>query len=94
MDKIACKDCKVIPRESLTSQYRIIVADIWIKIKVRAKRKIINQKIKWWNLKGEKLELFKEKLVKDITTNINSDPNLMWDTATKYIKNIAKEVLG
>ena len=50
-----------------------MVADIRIKIKVRAKRKIINPKIKWWNLKGEKLELFKEKLVKDMTTNIDSD---------------------
>ena len=26
--------------------------------------------------------------------NIDGDPNLMWDTATKCIKNIAKEVLG
>ena len=51
VDKIACKDCKVIPGESLTSQHRIMVADIRIKIKVRAKRKIINPKIKWWNLK-------------------------------------------
>ena len=94
MDKIACKDCKVVPGESLTSQHRIMVADIRIKIKVRAKRKIINPKIKWWNLKGEKLELFKEKLVKDMTTNIDSDPNLMWNMATKCIKNVAKEVLG
>ena len=29
-----------------------------------------------------------------MTTNIDSDPNLMWDTATKCIKNIAKEVQG
>ena len=72
-----------------------MVADIQIKIKVRAKRKIINPKIKWsWNLKREKLELFKEKLVKDMTTNIDSDPSLMWDMKTKCIKNIAKEILG
>ena len=44
VDKIACKDCKVIPGESLTSQHRIMVADIRIKIKVRAKCKIINPK--------------------------------------------------
>ena len=94
MDKIACKDCKVIPGESLTSRHRIMVADIWIKTKSREKRKIINPKIKWWNLKGEKLELFKEKLVKDMTTSIDSDPSLIWDMATKCIKNIAKEVLG
>ena len=29
-----------------------------------------------------------------MTTNIDSDPNLMWDMTTKCIKNIAKEVLG
>ena len=28
-----------------------------------------------------------------MTTNIESDPNLMWDTTTKYIKNVAKEIL-
>ena len=54
VDKIACKDCKVILGESLTSQHRIMVTDIRIKIKVRAKRKIINPKIKRWNLKKEK----------------------------------------
>ena len=46
------------------------------------------------NLKEEKLELFKEKLVKDMTMNIDSDPSLMWNMATKCIKNIAKDVLG
>ena len=51
MDKIACQNCKVILEESLTSQYRIMITDIQIKIKVRAKRKIINPKIKWWYLK-------------------------------------------
>ena len=94
MDKIACKDCKVIPGESLTSHHRIMVTDIRIKIKVRTKRKIINSKIKSWNLKGEKLELFKGKLVKDMTMNIDSDSSLMWDMVTKCIKNIAKKVLG
>ena len=29
-----------------------------------------------------------------MTRNIDSDPNLMWDMTTKYIKNIAKEILG
>ena len=61
MDKIACKDCKVIPGESLTLQHRIMVADIRIKIKVRAKRKIINPKSKWWNLKREKIRRENEK---------------------------------
>ena len=54
-----------------------MVADIWIKIKFRVKYKTINSKIKWWNLKGEKLELFKEKLVRVMTMNINSDPSLI-----------------
>ena len=70
-----------------------MVADIWVKMKFRAKHKIINLRIKWWNLKEEKLELFKKKLVREMITNIDSDPNLIWDKATKYIKNVAKEVL-
>ena len=47
VDKIACKDCIVIPRDSLTSQYWIMVADIWIKKKVRAKCQMTTPKIKW-----------------------------------------------
>ena len=62
-------------------------------MKSRTKNKIINPRIKLWNLKGKKLELFKEKLVKEMTTNINSDPNLMWDKVTKCIKHVAKELL-
>ena len=41
-DRLTCKDCKVIPGESLTTQHRIMVMDIKIKKQYRARKEKIN----------------------------------------------------
>ena len=40
MDSRCCKDCKVIPEESVTTQHRVVVLDICIK---RWKEEILNK---------------------------------------------------
>ena len=53
VDRLSCKDCKVIPGESLTTQHRVLVLDICIKKWKRKANINHGKKIRWWNLKGE-----------------------------------------
>ncbi|TQD70292.1 hypothetical protein C1H46_044169 [Malus baccata] len=60
-DRITCKDCKVIPGESLANQYCLLVMDVHIKI-VRKKNKTWKcPRTRWWNLKGEKTSHFQRE---------------------------------
>ncbi|KAM1648399.1 hypothetical protein ACFX2K_009799 [Malus domestica] len=58
-----CKDCKVIPGESVANQHRLLVMDVHIK-RGRQKNKTWKcPRTRWWNLKEEKQAIFKEKLI-------------------------------
>ena len=65
IDRLTCKDCKVIPGESITLQHRLLVLDMAMKKQLRKMRDIKSSKIRWWNLKGEKVEMFREKMLKE-----------------------------
>ena len=67
IDRLTCKDCKVIPGESITSQYRLLVLDVAMKKQLRKIRDIKSSRIRWWNLKWEKVEMFREKILKEAT---------------------------
>ena len=53
VDRLTCKDYKVIPGESLTSQHRLTILDVGMKKNLRKINDIRNPRIRWWNLKGE-----------------------------------------
>ena len=94
LEKSICKDCKVIPGESLTTQHRLMVLDVRIKKWKRKKRGINYTKIRWWNLKNEKLAKFRDKLKNEGKWNLEEDTNVMWNEMVGCIKRVAKEVLG
>jgi len=47
-------DCKVNPKESLTTQHRVLVMDVRIKIGMKRRSHTEAPWITWWYLKGEK----------------------------------------
>jgi hypothetical protein len=61
-DKQACLDCKVIPRESVVPQHNLVVVDFrfWISTHRDKQAKIARKK--WWKLKGESYEVFRERV--------------------------------
>jgi hypothetical protein len=92
-DRLCCKDCKVIPGESLTTQHRLLVLDLQIKT---LRKKLTVPKIvrtKWWNLKT-KQGSFKEKVLGDSCWDFIGSANEMWDTVASYLRRVAKEMLG
>ena len=89
-----CKNCKVIPGESLTTQHRVLVLDIIIKNQLRKRKENNNPRTRWWNLKGENLEHFKGKVLKEDVWTLDEEPNTMWNKVAVCIRGHAKEVLG
>ena len=93
-DRLICKDCKVIPGESLSTQHRLMVLDI--SIKKWSRKTNVNKRLrtKWWNLKGDNLIHFKDKIIKEDIWSIDNETNTMWNSMSSCIKKVAKDVLG
>ena len=93
-DRITCKDCKVIPGESVANQHRLLVMDVHIK-RVRQKNKTWKcPRTRWWNLKEEKQAIFKEKVITQCVWDREGEASQMWDSMASCIRKVAKEVLG
>ena len=94
-DRRLCTNCKVIPGHGVTTQHRLLVLDVQIK-GIRSKRRTIpNPKIKWWQLKGEKRETFKRKLLlEEGVWESQESANIMWKNMAKKVEIVAKEILG
>ena len=93
-DRNICKDCKVIPGESLATQHRLIVLDIKFKYKKFINKKHNTPKIKWWNLKDQNKKItFQKDALEIINWNLEEVDNT-WENVTNQIKEIAKRVLG
>ncbi|XP_075086377.1 uncharacterized protein LOC142169074 [Nicotiana tabacum] len=93
-DKGLCEDCKVIPRENLTTQHRPLVMDIRILIKRKKKFVWGQPRIRWGSLiKDTALDL-EGKLATMRALKSGGDANGMWATMADCIREAAREVLG
>ena len=77
-DKMCCKDCKVIPGESVATQHRLLVLDTCFPEKQKRFRQTLEPRIRWWKLKGKEVENFKEKLSQKASWSIDDDIETMW----------------
>ena len=92
-DRLCCKDCKVIPGECLTTQHRLLVLDVHVRKWKRANRIKQNSRIRWWDLKGEKQLIFKEKLSGRREWNGEGEANQMWREMATALRSTVKVVL-
>lgn len=87
------KNCKVIPGECAISQHRIVVMDMTFRQKSRPKPERVPEITKWWLLKGEKAEEFRQEL-ESVTINMEDDVNTMWKQLVLYIMKAGNKILG
>ncbi|MDL1135817.1 hypothetical protein PS057_20960 [Yersinia pestis] len=93
-DRLACKDCKVIPGESLTSQHRLLIIDVQLLRWTRKKKLYRCSRTKWWNLKGDKQLALRERVLEEDVWATDESANNMWDKVAECIRRVGKEVLG
>ncbi|XP_070020328.1 uncharacterized protein [Nicotiana sylvestris] len=93
-DRRWCEDCKVIPGETLATQYQLLVMDIGITIK-RKKRSVRGRpRIRWGSLTEDKAQELAGRLSAMGAWRSSGDANTMWSTMADSIKKEATEVLG
>jgi hypothetical protein len=68
-----CMDCKVIPGECVVTQHKILVADFYFHVCVRRDRGMKITRTRWWKLKGDVSQVFKNKVIAEGSWNKGED---------------------
>lgn len=91
-----CLDYRVISRESLIIQHRVLVMDV--RIDGRAKRRSHTgaSQFKWWHFKGEKQWIFQHKILGGRVLTTTRKYTYKWyvNKMTQEIRKVAKETLS
>ena len=93
-DKRACLGCNVILGECVVSQHKLLVADFRFQVRVRRDKQTKIERTKWWKLKGETSEVFRERVIKESFWKEEEDINNMWEKMATNIRKVASEVCG
>ena len=64
-DKRTCMHCKVIPRECVVAQHKLVVADFRFLLHARGNKQAKVARTKWWKLEGKALKVYKEKVIEE-----------------------------
>ncbi|GMP25038.1 hypothetical protein CsSME_00002089 [Camellia sinensis var. sinensis] len=94
VDCLKCNDCKVIPGESLVSQHRILVLDLCFRGQYQARKDGGRRRTRWWDLKGDKLEILQNRMDKEGTWDLEGDANTKRNLMANCMRRISREVLG
>ena len=87
-------DCKVIPGECVMVQHKLVVADFLLHSCVLEDKGVQITRTKWWKLKGEDQQTFKERLIAEGPWSEDGDVDSMWAKMVTHIRKVAREVLG
>jgi hypothetical protein len=85
-------DCKVIPEECVVSQHKLVVAVFRFQVRVRRDKLANIARTKWWILKGDTIEVFKKRTIKDGTWKEEVDTNNMWEKIATCIRKVVLEL--
>ena len=92
-----CRNCKVLPSEAITTQHRILIADLVVK-KTRQRRAAGRKRIRWWILNDEETkEKFRRNLVErlsNIDEATTENVEQWWEEITEQIKKCGEELCG
>jgi hypothetical protein len=86
-------DCKVILGECVVTQHKLLVAYFCFQVCVWRDRDTKITKTKWWKLKGDASQVFKDKVITDGLWNTGKDADSMWNEKSTHIWNVTIEVL-
>jgi hypothetical protein len=88
-DRRACFDCKVLPRECVVPQHKLVVADFRFRVRVHRDKRPKIARTKWWKLRGEAAQTFKERMLDEGPWEEGEDANDMWLKMTTYVRKVA-----
>ncbi|XP_070031069.1 uncharacterized protein [Nicotiana tomentosiformis] len=92
-DRGLCKDCKVILGETIATQHRLLVMDVYIMIKRKRRSVRGRARIRWRALTKDKAQELEGRLLAMGAWRSSGDAGTMWTTMTNCIREAAREVL-
>ncbi|XP_071699642.1 uncharacterized protein [Rutidosis leptorrhynchoides] len=93
-----CKDCKVLPAFTCSSQHRFLVMDLVTRGRVGRRARVVQHRILWKDLHGVKAETFRATVTERLSvegdnvapTNVDQ----IWNRMASIIREVEKEALG
>jgi hypothetical protein len=89
-----CMDCKVIHGECVITQHKLLVTDFYFQVCVRRDRGMKITRTRWWKLKRDVSQVFKNRVIAEGPWNECEDADNMWKEMATHIRNVAIEVFG
>uniref|UniRef100_A0A8I7BC79 Endonuclease/exonuclease/phosphatase domain-containing protein n=1 Tax=Hordeum vulgare subsp. vulgare TaxID=112509 RepID=A0A8I7BC79_HORVV len=83
-----------IPQESVVPQHKLVVADFRFRIRVQRDKRAKVARTKWWKLKGEASQAFRERVIKEGPWEEGGDANMMWTSMATFLRKVAVEEFG
>jgi hypothetical protein len=90
-DRHACLDCKVIPRECVVPQHKLMAEDSRFTVRLQQSKRVQAPRTKWWKLKEEITKTFKDGVFKEGPWHEGGDANSMWMKMNTCIRKVALE---
>jgi hypothetical protein len=89
-----CMDCKVIHDECVITQHKLLVADFCFQVCVRRDRGMKITRTRWWKLKGDVSQVFKNRIITEGSLNRSEDTDNIWKEMATHIRKVAMEMFG
>jgi hypothetical protein len=94
-NRYACFDCKVLlPGECVVPQHKLVVADFRFQVRVHRDKRTKIARTKWWKLRGETTQTFKERMLGEGPWEEGEDADDMWLKMATCVRKVASEVFG
>ncbi|XP_071739170.1 uncharacterized protein [Rutidosis leptorrhynchoides] len=93
-----CKECKVLPALTCSSQHRLLVMDLVTRGRVGRRTRVVQHRILWKNLHGAKAETFRATVANRLSVEgdnvAHTNVDQIWNRMAYTIREVAKEALG
>ena len=84
----------MIPRECVVPQHKLVVADFLFRVRAHRDKCAKIMRMKWWKLRGEAAQTFKERMLREGPWKEREDADDMWLKMATCVRKVALEVLG
>ncbi|XP_075076582.1 uncharacterized protein LOC142163219 [Nicotiana tabacum] len=90
-DKGLCKDCKVIPANTLSTQHRLLVMDISIMIRRKKRNARGRSRLRWGALNKDKAQELDGRFSAIGSWRSSGDASAMWTTTANCVREAARQ---
>jgi hypothetical protein len=87
-------DCKVILGECVATQHKLLVTYFYFQVCVRRDRGMKITRTRWWKLKEDVSQVFKNRVIAEGSWNEGDNADNMWKMMATHIRKVAIEVFG